>query len=74
MIGIVIVSHSPKRAAGVLELAGQMTRGTVPMEAAECLQQGRPERDWTIVPRAGHWVQYESAEAVNTLVLGWLGA
>ncbi len=33
MIGIVIVSHSRKLAEGVLELAEQMTRGAVPMEA-----------------------------------------
>lgn len=33
MIGIVVVSHSPKLAAGVRELAEQMTRGTVPLEA-----------------------------------------
>ena len=34
MIGIVIVSHSQKLAEGVIELAGQMTRGSVAMEAA----------------------------------------
>lgn len=34
MIGIVVVSHSQKLADGVLELAGQMTRGSVPMQAA----------------------------------------
>ncbi len=34
MVGLVIVSHSQKLAEGVLELAGQMTRGTVAMEAA----------------------------------------
>lgn len=33
MIGIVIVSHSRKLAEGVLELAEQMSRGVVPMEA-----------------------------------------
>ncbi|MEL7638084.1 MAG: phosphoenolpyruvate--protein phosphotransferase [Solidesulfovibrio sp.] len=33
MIGIVIVSHSRKLAEGVLELAEQMARGVVPMEA-----------------------------------------
>lgn len=33
MIGIVIVSHSKKLAEGVLELAEQMTRGAVPLEA-----------------------------------------
>ncbi len=34
MVGLVIVSHSQKLAEGVLELAGQMTRGSVIMEAA----------------------------------------
>ncbi len=34
MVGLVIVSHSQKLAEGVLELAGQMTRGSVVMEAA----------------------------------------
>ncbi len=33
MIGIVVVSHSEKLAQGVLELASQMTRGAVPMQA-----------------------------------------
>lgn len=33
MIGIVVVSHSAKLAQGVLELASQMTRGAVPMQA-----------------------------------------
>lgn len=34
MVGIVVVSHSRKLAEGVLELAEQMTRGAVAMEAA----------------------------------------
>ena len=34
MVGLVVVSHSQKLAEGVLELAGQMTRGAVAMEAA----------------------------------------
>jgi phosphocarrier protein FPr len=34
MIGIVVVSHSEQLARGVLELASQMTRGAVAMEAA----------------------------------------
>lgn len=34
MIGIVVVSHSAQLAEGVVELAGQMTGGQVPMAAA----------------------------------------
>lgn len=34
MIGIVIVSHSPKIAEGVVELANQMSQGQVPLAAA----------------------------------------
>ena len=34
MIGIVFVSHSAKLAEGVVELAGQMTRGAVKLAAA----------------------------------------
>lgn len=34
MVGLVIVSHSQKLAEGVIELAEQMTRGTVVMESA----------------------------------------
>ena len=34
MVGIVIVSHSKRLAEGVKELAGQMTQGKVPIEAA----------------------------------------
>ena len=33
-VGLVIVSHSTKLAEGVVELAGQMTGGAVPIEAA----------------------------------------
>jgi dihydroxyacetone kinase phosphotransfer subunit len=33
-VGIVVVSHSALLAAGVVELAGQMTRGLVAIEAA----------------------------------------
>lgn len=56
----------------ILLIWGEADVTAVPTEAAESLQQGKPERDWTIVPRAGHWVQYESAAAVNTVMLRWL--
>lgn len=51
---------------------GEADVTAVPEQAAEQLAQGRPERDWTIVPRAGHWVQYEGAQAVNLLLSRWL--
>lgn len=56
----------------VLLVWGEADVTAVPMEMAEALQQQRPERDWTIIPRAGHWVQYESADTVNAMVLRWL--
>lgn len=56
----------------ILLVWGEADVTAIPLDAAERLQQGRTERDWTIVPRAGHWVQYESAQAVNTLMLRWL--
>ena len=39
--------------------------------AAEC-QAVRPDLELTIVPGAGHWVQYEAADAVNALLLDFL--
>src|SRR5260370_37924256 len=39
----------------VLLVWGEADVTAEPMEAAESLAQGRAERDWTIVPRAGHW-------------------
>src|SRR5258708_24576453 len=52
----------------VLLVWGEADVTAEPMEAAESLAQGRAERDWTIVPRAGHWVQYECAPEVNLLM------
>ena len=43
-----------------------------PVRAAEHLVQNRPEREWMVIPRAGHWVQYEAADTVNVLLLYWL--
>lgn len=53
---------------------GEADVTAVPEQAAEHLAQGRSERDWTIVPRAGHWVQYECAQEVNLLMARWLEA
>ncbi|GAB3650821.1 alpha/beta fold hydrolase [Ramlibacter alkalitolerans] len=43
-----------------------------PSLAAAPLMEGRRHARACIVPNAGHWVQYESAERVNELVLSWL--
>jgi pimeloyl-ACP methyl ester carboxylesterase len=56
----------------VLLVWGEADVTAEPMQAAEALAQGRVERDWTIVPRAGHWVQYECAQEVNLLMARWL--
>jgi pimeloyl-ACP methyl ester carboxylesterase len=39
--------------------------------AADC-RAVRPDLELTIVPGAGHWVQYEAADAVNALLLDFL--
>lgn len=56
----------------VLMVWGENDVTSIPMDAAERLMQDRPEREWTILPKAGHWVQYESAQEVNTLLISWL--
>jgi len=43
-----------------------------PPQASRALVQGRTDCRIRIVPGAGHWVQYEAAETVNSLLLEWL--
>lgn len=38
---------------------------------AQAMARGRPERRCLVVPGAGHWVQYEAAAEINTLLAGW---
>ena len=44
-----------------------------PTQAALALSQGRADRRSSIVADAGHWVQFERADAINALLLEWLG-
>lgn len=46
----------------------------VPAEAAKTLTQSKESRDWTIIARSGHWVQFEKAEDINTLLVSWFNA
>lgn len=56
----------------MLMVWGEADGAAAPTEAAELLAPGCEERAWIVPPKAGHWVQYESADAVNTLVTSWL--
>lgn len=43
-----------------------------PMRLAPELAAGRPNIRTAIVPDAGHWLQYEAAQATNTLLRDWM--
>ena len=58
----------------VLMIWGEDDVTAIPTEAAQTLGQHKPGRDWTILAGAGHWVQYQRPEAVNTLLASWLPA
>ena len=45
-----------------------------PAQAAPLLAACHPRSRTTIVPGAGHWVQFESADTVNALLRDWLAA
>lgn len=55
----------------VLFLWGEHDVTATPEIAAHTLIDGRAEREAAIIPGAGHWVQYEAAEAVNARLLDW---
>ena len=38
----------------------------------DALRRARPDARITLVPGAGHWVAYEAADAVNTILAEWL--
>lgn len=56
----------------VLMVWGENDVTAVPTEAARTLTQHKPLRDWSILSGAGHWVQYQRPEAINTLLTRWL--
>ncbi|MDP3086410.1 MAG: alpha/beta fold hydrolase [Rubrivivax sp.] len=45
-----------------------------PEQIAPLLVAGQPAHAWRVLPGAGHWVQYESADAINALLADWFGA
>lgn len=58
-------------ACPVLFAWGEHDVTAVPHEIGPMFVHGRPERDWIALPGAGHWVQYEDADASNALLQRW---
>lgn len=44
-----------------------------PEQVGQWWVDGRPERQWRVVEGAGHWVQYERAEATNRMLQEFFG-
>jgi 2-hydroxy-6-oxonona-2,4-dienedioate hydrolase len=40
-------------------------------QTAGTLCEGHPNRQWLLLPGAGHWLQYERADEVNALLARW---
>lgn len=55
----------------VLMLWGEHDPTGDPNEVGPMWQRGRLDRDYEVVPGAGHWVQYEAAGAVNRRLVDW---
>jgi pimeloyl-ACP methyl ester carboxylesterase len=55
----------------VLFVWGEFDVTAVPAEVAPALCAAGPDRRWALVAGAGHWAQYERADAVNALLSEW---
>jgi pimeloyl-ACP methyl ester carboxylesterase len=55
----------------LLLLWGEHDVTAVPHDIAPQLAEVDPNREWCVVPGAGHWLQYERADDVNHLLIGW---
>jgi pimeloyl-ACP methyl ester carboxylesterase len=55
----------------LLMLWGEDDPTGVPEELGPLLADARSERQWEIIRGAGHWVQFEAADAVNSRLLEW---
>lgn len=61
-------------AADVLLAWGEHDVTAVPQTLQITLTEGHRRREARIVAGAGHWVQYEAADAINQMLLDWLAA
>lgn len=55
----------------LLMLWGEHDVTAFPESLARQLRGNHTEREWCLLPGAGHWVQYERASEVNRLMLSW---
>lgn len=55
----------------LLLIWGEHDVTAVPHDIAPQLAEPHDTREWCVVPRAGHWVQFEAAADVNPLLSGW---
>lgn len=55
----------------LLMLWGEHDVTAFPESLAVQLQGAHAEREWCLLPGAGHWVQFERASEVNRLMLSW---
>lgn len=55
----------------LLMLWGENDVTAFPESLAQQLRGDHTEREWCLLPGAGHWVQYERASEVNRLMLSW---
>lgn len=58
----------------VLMIWGEHDPTGDPAEIGPLWGGARPERAHDVIPAAGHWVQYEAADAVNRRLLDWFAA
>lgn len=64
-----LVEALAARAGRLILVWGEHDVTAVPSVAARQLAEGRADCEVHILPGAGHWVQYEAADAVNRLLL-----
>ena len=51
-----------------------MEDNTVPLRDASVMADEMPDADLRIIPKAGHWPQFETPEVTRRYVRGFLGA
>lgn len=73
-LGIRLLDHWHDFSVPVLMVFGENDVTGTPTDVAEWLAQGREEREWIVLPRAGHWVQFEAADEVNGILARWLAS
>ncbi|MBY4899113.1 alpha/beta fold hydrolase [Cupriavidus sp. AU9028] len=58
-------------AGPTLLIWGEHDVTAAPADTARRLVANAPNRDWSIIAGAGHWVQYERAQQINQRLLQW---